>query len=229
MGCMMSEEKPKPIPGGRKSEFQRKHRKAATSITVGAYQEGKYEDLIETIKSVGSDLTDVFSITAMDIGDGKVQSVTVFKSMAALEENSEKIKEALATVGAELLTGPPERITGEVYTACGMTDFANGAESEAKAAASMTTIKLKPEGVAPSLEIFDKMQANVKQWPGFIGMSVLIIEGTTVKSTVLYESMWNLTDNSEKVAEIVRQMKDYFAEPPERVVGEVGYAFTKTF
>ena len=227
MGCYQSK-------GRKKSQFQQKYPKAASAITVFQYQEGKLEEVFELVKSQTRNTTGLLSLTALEIGESKVQSVAVYESKSALAKNALLLKDLVDTQeesSEPFLAGPPVRITGEVYSAGGMTDFASAAESGTKAAAAKTTLKVTPEGVALTLELCNEMPDQMMRWPGYMGMTAIQLDDTTFQICVVYASMEKLKENTDRALEFMRTLKEYIPpeSPPERVVGVVGYAFIKRF
>jgi hypothetical protein len=206
------------------SQFQKNYPSAVTLITVFRYQDGKQGEIIEAIKAHSRNTIGLLSLTAMEIGERKVQSVAVYESID-LEGNARLMK-TCEQFSELVLAGSTDQITAGVHTAGGVKEFVTGASSQA--VATMTTLKLKQQGVAPPLELYDTMPNELKKWPGYIGMSAVQVDETTFRICVIYESMEKMQENRQKAREVMNRFENYVASS-EGAVGVVGYAFSKKF
>ena len=206
------------------SQFQKNYPYAVTLITVFRYEEGKQGEIIEAIKAHSRNTIGLLSLTAMEIGERKVQSVAVYESID-LEGNARLMK-TCEQFSELVFAGSTDQITAGVHTAGGVKEFVTGASSQA--VATMTTLKLKQQGVAPPLELYDTMPDELSKWPGYIGMSAVQVDETTFRICVIYESMEKMQENRQKAREVMNRFENYVASS-EGAVGVVGYAFSKKF
>ena len=207
------------------SQFQKNYPYAVTLITVFHYQEGKQGEIIEAIKAHSRNTIGLLSLTAMEIGERKVQSVAVYESIDPLEGNATLVK-TCEQFSELVFAGSTDQITAGVHTAGGVKEFVTRASS--KTVATMTTLKLKQQGVAPPLELYDTMPDELNKWPGYIGMSAVQVDETTFRICVIYESMEKMQENRQKAREVMNRFENYVASS-EGAVGVVGYAFSKKF